>query len=290
MGKELIKEHREIDCEFIEANHKLLIKNRGIIALEPMDSERRKLIHNMVDKYSDMVSFSIGTEPNRQVVLRYKKDTKEYVDIRKLVNDGKEYYKNGHYEECIKTYLDVLQFREPKASSYARIGMAYSKLDNKDMAVMYLKVAMQVSIKEGGELDFTQIIAVLEGKVCKGNRKPYFKMDEDSFKNDLQENYGIENLDEITSYIFENNLGVETACRELGVQSEQVNIIRLICAKKYYSQGNYEMGDIFVRTVEKSKNKTPFILRLLDEVRTNKRFYINRVVDTSKPLKLTLEK
>ena len=186
--------------------------------------------------------------------------------------------------------MDVLQFREPKASSYARIGMAYSKLDNKDMAVMYLKVAMQVSIKEGRELDFTQIIAVLEGKVCKGDRKPYFKMNEDSFKNDLQDNYGIENLDEITSYIFENNLGVESACRELGVPSEQVNIIRLICAKKYYSQGNYSMGDIFARTVEKSKNKTPFTLKLLDEVRRNKRFYINRVVDTSKPLKLTLEK
>lgn len=290
MGKELIKEHREIDSGFIEANHKLLIKNRGIIALEPMDSERRKLIHGIVDKYSDMVSFSIGAEPNRQVVLRYKKDTNEYVDIRKLVNDGKEYYKKGHYEECIKTYLDVLQFREPKASSYARIGMAYSKLDNKDMAVMYLKVAMQVSIKEGRELDFTQIIAVLEGKVCKGDRKPYFKMNEDNFRNDLHENYGIENLDEIISYIFGNNLDVEVACRDLGVPSEQVNIVRLICAKKYYSQGNYSMGDIFVRTAEKSKNKTPFTLRLLDEVRRNKKFYINRVVDTSKPLKLTLEK
>lgn len=290
MSKELIEEHRKIDSEFIEASHKLLVKNRGIIVLELMNSEKRKLIHDMVDKYSDMVSFSIGCEPNRQVVLRYKKDTKEYVDIRKLVNDGKEYYKNGHYEECIKTYLDVLQFREPKASSYARIGMAYSKLDNKDMAVMYLKVAMQVSIKEGRELDFTQIIAVLEGKVCKGNRKPYFKMNEESFKNDLQENYGIENLDEITSYIFENNLGVEIACRELGTPGEQVNIIRLICAKKYYSQGNYSTGDIFVRTVEKSKNKTPFTLKLLDEVRRNKKFYINRVVDTSKPLKLTLEK
>lgn len=288
MGKELIKEHREIDSEFIEVNHKLLVKNRGIIVLEPMDSERRKLIHGIVDKYSDMVSFSIGAEPNRQVVLRYKKDTNEYVDIRKLVNDGKEYYKNGHYEECIRAFLNVLQFREPKAASYARIGMAYLKLDNKDMAIMYLKVAMQVGIKEGRELDFTQIIAVLEGKVCKGNRKPYFKMNEDNFRNDLQENYGVENLDEIISYIFENNLDVETACHDLGVPSEQVNIIRLICAKNYYSQGNYSMGDLFVRTVEKNKNKTPFTLKLLDEVRKNKKFYINRVVDDSPSLKLTL--
>lgn len=286
MNKELIKDK---DSEFIEKSHKLLVKNRGIIVLEPMDNERRKLIHDMVGKYSDMVSFSIGAEPNKQIVLRYKKDTKEYIDIRKLVSKGKEYYKNGCYEECIRTYLDVLQYRVPKATSYARIGMAYLKLDNKDMAIMYLKVAMQVGIKEGRELDFTQIIAVLEGNICKKDRKPYFKMNEESFRNDLQESYGMENLDKIISYIFENNIDVETACCELGVPSEQIAIVRLICVKKYYSMGNYGMGDIFVRIVERSKNKTPFILNLLDEVRRNKKFYINRVIDNSKPLKLTLK-
>ena len=57
MSKELIEEHRKIDSEFIEASHKLLVKNRGIIVLEPMNSEKRKLIHDMVDKYSDMVSY-----------------------------------------------------------------------------------------------------------------------------------------------------------------------------------------------------------------------------------------
>lgn len=289
MNKELISDQKEIDSEFIEAQHKLLVKNKGIIVLEPMDSERRTLIHDIVGKYLDMVSFSIGVEPNRQIVLRYKKDTKEYIDIKKLANDGKTYYKNGCYEECIRTYLDVLQFREPRAVSYARIGMAYLKLDNKDMAIMYLKVAMQVSIKEGRELDFTQIIAVLEGNVCKKDRKPYFKMNEENFRNDLQESYGIEKLDEIISCIFESNRDIETVCREFGVPNEQITIIRLICAKKYYSQGNYGMGDIFVRTAEKTKNKTPFILKLLDEVRKNKKFYINRVVDDFEPLKLTLK-
>ena len=78
-------------------------------------------------------------------------------------------------------------------------------------------------------------------------------------------------------------------CSEFGVPIEQIDVIKLIFAKKYYSQGNYEMGDTFVKSVERSKDKTPFVLKLFNEVRTNKRFYINRVVDDTKPLKLTLK-
>ena len=280
---------RDSTIEFIEREHKLLVENQGIIILKPMNSERRKLIHNIVSQYPDMVSFSIGAEPNKQMVLRYRKASNEYIDIKKLVEDSKLYYRSGNYKKCIETNLQILQTNNPSAITYSRMGMSYLKLGNIEEAITYLTVATHISTVQGGKLDYSDLVVKLKYTVDSEDDKPYFKMNEDSFKNDLQENYGIKNLDEITAYIFENNLDVETACRELGVPSEQVNIIRLIFAKKYYSQGNYSMGDIFVRTVEKSKNKTPFTLRLLDEVRRNKKFYINRVVGSLTPLKLTLK-
>ena len=280
---------RDSTIEFIEREHKLLVENQGIIILKPMNSERRKLIHNIVSQYPDMVSFSIGAEPNKQMVLRYRKASNEYIDIKKLVEDSKLYYRSGNYKKCIETNLQILQTNNPSAITYSRMGMSYLKLGNIEEAITYLTVATHISTVQGGKLDYSDLVVKLKYTVDSEDDKPYFKMNEDSFKNDLQENYGIKNLDEINAYIFENNLDVETACRELGVPSEQVNIIRLIFAKKYYSQGNYSMGDIFVRTVEKSKNKTPFTLRLLDEVRRNKKFYINRVVGSLTPLKLTLK-
>ena len=290
IGQENALSKRDSTVEFIERKHKLLVENQGIIILKPMNKERRRVIHNIVNKYPDMTSFSIGTEPNKQLVLRYRKASNECVDIKKLIEDSRLYYRNGNYKKCIETNLQILQTNNPRAITYSRIGMSYLKLGNIDEAITYLTVATYVSVAQGGNLDYTDLINTLKNKISKANKKPYFKMSMSDFKNDLQENYGIENLEQITACIFETNLDIETVCNEFGVPVEQIDIIKLIFAKKYYSQGNYEMGDIFVRTVEKSKNKTPFILRLLDEVRTNKRFYINRVVDTSKPLKLTLEK
>ena len=114
-------------------------------------------------------------------------------------------------------------------------------------------------------------------------------MKTEDFDNDVQNQYGIENLDEITSYILKSGLDVETACKELGMTDEQIDIIHLIYARKFYSQGDYEKGDQFLKTVEKSKNKTKFTLKLFEEVRSNKKFYINRVNKDSQKLVLTLQ-
>lgn len=48
-------------------------------------------------------------------------------------------------------------------------------------------------------------------------------------------------------------------------------------------------GDQFLKSVEKSKNKTKFTSKLFEEVRHNKRFYINRATEDSQQLVLTLQ-
>lgn len=289
IGQENTLPKRDSTIEFIERNHKLLVENHGIIILKPMNEERRRVIYNIVNKYPDMTSFSIGAEPNKQLVLRYRKISNECVDIKKLIEDSKLYYRNGNYKKCIETNLQILQTNSPSAIAYSRIGMSYLKLGNIEDAITYLTVATYVSVAQGGNLDYTDFVNVLKNKISKADKKPYFKMSMNDFKDDLQENYGIKNLDQITAYIFENDLDIETVCSEFGVPIEQIDVIKLIFAKKYYSQGNYEMGDTFVKSVERSKDKTPFVLKLFNEVRTNKRFYINRVVGNTKPLKLTLK-
>ena len=84
-------------------------------------------------------------------------------------------------------------------------------------------------------------------------------------------------------------MDVETACQELGMTDEQIDTIRLIFAREFYTQGNYEKGDQFLKNVEKSKNKTKFTSKLFDEVRRNKRFYINRPSEKPQQLVLTLQ-
>ena len=125
--------------------------------------------------------------------------------------------------------------------------------------------------------------------IAQEDKKPRFRMRTEDFGNDIQNHYGIENLDEITSYILECGLDVESACKELDMTDEQIDTIRLIYAREFYSQGNYEKGDQFLNSVEKSKNKTKFTSKLFEEVRRNKRFYINRPNENSQKLVLTLQ-
>ena len=218
----------------------------------------------MVKEYPDMVSFSIGEGDNRQIVLRYKPFIDEYVDVKNLINMGNLAYKEGNYDSCIEDYLQLLQFREPKAFVYAKLGLAYMKKWEKDTAIDYFTIATQLSKKEDGQFDFTELIASLNGLIDKEDKKPRFRMKTEDFYNDVQNQYGIENLDEITSYILKSGLDVETACKELGMTDEQIDIIHLIYARKFYSQGDYEKGDQFLKTVEKSKNKTKFTLKLFE--------------------------
>ena len=282
-------ETRDSEKEFIESKHELLLNGQGMVLLRPMNNERRKRIHDMVKEYPDMVSFSIGEGDNRQIVLRYKPFIDEYVDVKNLINMGNLAYKEGNYDSCIEDYLQLLQFGEPKAFVYAKLGLAYMKKWEKDIAIDYFTIATQLSKQEDGQFDFTELIASLNGLIDKEDKKPRFRMRTEDFENDIQNHYGIENLDEITSYILECGLDVETACQELGMTDEQIDTIRLIYAREFYSQGNYEKGDQFLKTVEKSKNKTKFTSKLFDEVRRNKRFYINRPSEKPQQLVLTLQ-
>ncbi|MDK4521718.1 KH domain-containing protein [Fusobacterium necrophorum] len=75
----------EIDVEgFKEKRNKTLrelgrkmaekcIKNRKIIRLNPMPPKERKIIHEILNKYSELETYSEGRDPKRYIVIKYKK-------------------------------------------------------------------------------------------------------------------------------------------------------------------------------------------------------------------------
>lgn len=273
---------------FIEKKYELLLNGQGIVLLKQMDKEKRKRIYEIIKEYPDMVSFSIGNGKNKQVVLRYKPYIDEYVDVKKLINVGNQAYNAGKYDDCIEIYQQLLKFGEPKAFVYAKLGLSYIKKGQKDMAIDYLTIATELSKEEDCEFDFTQIISSLKGITGPDEVKPLFRMKEEDFNNDMSNYYNIENIDGITKYILESGLDIDSACKQLELTDEQIDTLKLIYARECYSQGNYEKGDKFLKLVEKSKNKTKFIVDLFEEVRKNKKFYINRATGNPKQMVLKL--
>ena len=273
------------DSEFIKGKLDELYE-KGIILLRPMDDSRRKGIHNIVKDIPDVVSFSIGSDSNRQVVLRFKPFIDEYLDYSATAKEGNSAYSKGQYDDCIESYRKLLEFGEPKAWVYAKLGLAYMKKFDKDTAIDYLTIATALAKEEQSDFDFTELIASLRGLIDPEDKKPRVKMTTNDFGNDTENYYGIENIYELTELIV-SGMNIDEACTTLGLNDEQKAIATLILARESYIQENYAMGDQYLKKVERTKNKTKFVSSLFEEVRRNKRFYRNRVEEGQKRLILT---
>lgn len=289
--EKVTQEKRDSEKEFITRKYEELTEKKGIILLRPMDDARIDRIFEMIEDYPDMVAFVIEEENQQQVVLRYKPVIDEYVDGKNLIKLGNQAYKDGNYNECIENYLQLLQlFAEPRSAIYSKLGLAYLKKSQIPLAIDYLTVANALAKKEKAYFDFSDLIAKLKGdNIPKEDKKPRFKMTQKDFDySDVNGYYGIENFSEINSYITESGLDVESACEQMGFTPEKTEIVKLIYAREFYMQGNYDKGDLFLKSVERSENKTKETKRIFEEIRKNKRFYQNRQGDNPTELVLSL--
>lgn len=273
------------DESFINGKLKELYQN-GIVLLRPMDSIRRKNIQSVVQNIPNVVSFSIGNCGKRQVVLRVAERIEQDLFLPNIIKEGNDAYKEGDYELCISKYRQLLKIGRPNSRIFAKLGLAYMKKFNINLAIDYLTVATELSKQEENNLDYTELIASLKGLIPADDKKPKFRMMESDFDNDLSYNYGIENIEQIAKLV---SLGenLNDICTNLGLDENNKCVVALIFAKNCYAQRDYDLGDQYLRFAETTKNKSKSTVSLLNEVRKNKKFYANRVDENNKALILT---
>jgi len=278
------------EVEFINNKYQQLIKNKGIILLKPMNSERRKIIHDIVQEYPDVTSFEIGKFENTKIVLKYSPSLQENIDIEQLLNEAKTMHNSHNYTGALKKYLKALQISEPNPHIYGMLGLIYMKKGDKEKAIDYLTIATFFGTqgKKHYQCDYSELIDCLKGNLSTEERKPKFFMKKSDF-NTSTTNFNIENFDEINTYILNSNKDVESACQELNMTDEKITKIKLLYAIEYYTQGEFTKGDEFLNDVEKSQNKSDFIKKQLEEIRKRKKFYKNRIQEQPKKLSLILK-
>ena len=286
-NEDIIRE--QSDIKFIEKKHNELIKNKGIIILNSMSKERTNFILNEADKYLDMSVFTIVDGGKTRIVLRYNELDYEDFDVTALITEAMDDYRDGFYEDSLNKQIKILETNaENKSSNYAMIGLSYMRLFDIDKAIEYLTVANYLAKEEKSTRDFGDLILKLKGEIKKEDIKPKVIMQQKDFGNDNVKFYGIENFEELNTYICESGLDVESACRSLNMSEEDIDVVKLIYAREYYTLGNKEKGELFFKSYEKSKaktNKTKSIYRYLQQ---NKKFYKNRFDGEPRQLSLKL--
>ena len=192
-------------------------------------------------------------------------------------------------KEALEIYLEVLKYDNIRAITYSKVGLCYVALRNYTKAIEYLTIAMELGKKENQTFDFHALITRLEGRLLEADVKPLFSNKDNKFNFcDKNDNFGLGNLTDITNAIIESGLDVESACLSLGISSENTELIKLVYAREFFSSGEEQLAEKFLKSVEQSKNKTPRIIKALKEVRNNKRMYLNKR-ETTMTLSLKLK-
>lgn len=277
--KENIEEKLSIrDKKIIEEKIKQLRSGRVAVLLDPMNKIRRNLVHTYLRDYPDIVSFSIGEENERRIVMRYRPIIDEFVNIKK-VQDEIDYYvfKEHDYKEAYSRYQLLLRIGVPRIKTYGECGLTLLKLHKTDEALDCLKIATIMAKENKMNLDYTNIIDGIMNKTTSEDAKKKVKMEEEEFNDnnyvELESNF----INDLIGLMNENEIDLEEACTKLNLNSEQINYVKLICARDYYYLNDQKRGDKLLNEVVKSKDKNKEIIKLIKELNASKKYYFNRL-------------
>ena len=76
---------------------KLAIQKRSKVELEPMFAKERRIVHEVVSKYKNLRSYSVGLEPYRKVVIEFdSRRTNTYKNHGRRWRNGRQSKQNSH--------------------------------------------------------------------------------------------------------------------------------------------------------------------------------------------------
>ena len=73
-----VEDYKEKNNRHLEYNVKKIareVRKTGVDAkLDPMNSYKRRIVHNLASKYNNIKTESVGEEPNRYTIIKYEED------------------------------------------------------------------------------------------------------------------------------------------------------------------------------------------------------------------------
>ena len=259
------------DRNFFNKQRELLINKKGAIILDVQEDSRIQNILSLAEEYPDIYAFTISDNGSKKIVFKYSAPISYDVDIKRLISDAAIAYKTEDYDLCINNYLTLLQiYNKPNKNIYTMIGLSYFKVRQKKLAIKYLTIAKSLANSEGIVFEYDNLLSTLMHN--DNNNRQDIKYKE--FKSDfIRDICGISNFPDINLFICESGLDVESACKQLNLSSDVIQIIKLIYAREYYKISNMKKGDLFIKSVEMSPFKNTKVKKLLEDVKKNKNLY-----------------
>lgn len=283
--KEKQKKKLDLEASILEAanyNNSLYaeeivkkVRATGDIELIPnLNNAHIRTLKMKFDAFNGIKSYIINYAGEKYLMVKpsnYKRR-----NYTKIIEEGKWASTNGDYEKALAAFKEALNNPYVTGKNLASIGYVYTKMGRSFDAIPYFKAATFFNKKRGKDKDYTWIVDSImqysKAPVKDEDKKPFVKMSVNDFTNQ-DEYYGINGFEEILNYMLTNKVSLQNACTSLGYTDDEINIIRIIFAKKYYKQGDTSKGDEFLKAAIQSEKKSVFVLGLIKEVQANKTLY-----------------
>ena len=263
------------DVDFINEKSEILQKKGGMLLLRVMSDERINDLQKIIRETPNLVGFTIGRPNERRIVLRYNSIKEKIDNIPEIIKKGNQEYRDKNYKASIREFKKLLSFGRPSSFIYSRIGICHMKLNHYKDAIDYLTVGNELAKQEDSKYDYTELLEYIRGYVPESERKAHVNMELEEFYGDTNE-YGIDNLYGIVDHITTKGPNIDKYCSDLGLDKDQTNVVKIMCARRFYTREMDNFGDMVLEEVERSKEKTPLVKSLYFETTRTKRFYKNR--------------
>lgn len=157
-------------------------------------------------------------------------------------------------------------------------------LANQEEAIKYLTITTEMNNKDKQykkykrEYNHSEFILDLVKLKKSSNLEANRQIDPDNLKHrsDSIKTFKLQDLEKIAYSIDENIITLKEAIDKFNLTEEQILLIKLIRARNFYIDKIPQAGDQLVKDVERNKNKTLQVIYFLDEIKRNKKMYLNR--------------
>lgn len=182
--------------------------------------------------------------------------------------------KEKNFKECLKWNTFIFEsYFDVKPRILVRMGVCHKRLGHDRVAYHLISLANEMAFYLQTGKDYTNLL------------KKLFSEDETLEKdvlgvsvgikefNQNYNTYGISSVDQLSQMISQEKIPIEQACQQLHLNKEEVNIVKLICARDCFLEDNYEQGNKYLQQVETSKYKTKKVKNIFKEITNNKKIY-----------------
>lgn len=120
----------------------------------------------------------------------------------------------------------------------------------------------------------------------KDDEMAYFPMEISDFYEMEEFNIDGIKLDQIDEYLLEHKLDLTELCELISLSREETMLVYLEYAKRYYMQGDMNLGDRFLNEVDECNDKTDYVKYVVEEIKSKRKFYQHRNAGNIKTLSL----